>query len=524
MSNPPNLTVSDRFIKEGTKVEVAKVFDAAIGSYRIKNASLPATKEEAQDLALTYIIADADPNEEGVNWLDAATATSFPSDAKRNDLIRNDTDSEITLDGIAIASGEIRRSRKDNPSQQQWEIWGSAGEAIFSPYGYFKGSTTSGQTFTNGGAEVILSRASNPANKVSEGWEIQGNYIVCTKAKDYDLEWSGSWSGSSDSGWAIARLYVTRGGTEQILNHSFSNYIEQDGIGDRSGGQFSLGAFNVDFAVGDRFRILVVNANSFGATLHDWRINVKEFVPSARVVNSKLVPVEDSDVVLIDVEGVNNTFYPFSTGETWAQVKANYTRLIVTGNASQSGTPNIRPYSRVVNLNPTFLYSYENNEGGSLFQFDSSLNGVNVWANNPADGDTGFTYRQSGGDTASNGRMAFIVVAQKASKTVIRPEDVTVNDQSSSGYFDIGTMRMQWGRFGTSNTDSVETVTLPVPFQDNNYSVVLQPTNNSSEANIAQMFVVPLSAMTATSFGVDRDNQVDSFTTTLMWQATGVKP
>lgn len=39
----------------------------------------------------------------------------------------------------------------------------------------------------------------------------------------------------------------------------------------------------------------------------------------------------------------------------------------------------------------------------------------------------------------------------------------SLNDQTSSGYFDIGRMRIQWGRI-SSTTDSDQTVTFPVAF------------------------------------------------------------
>jgi len=51
--------------------------------------------------------------------------------------------------------------------------------------------------------------------------------------------------------------------------------------------------------------------------------------------------------------------------------------------------------------------------------------------------------------------------------------DVAVNDQTASGYFDIGDMRMQWGsrNFNAGQAGGSITVTLPTPMVDTDYSV-----------------------------------------------------
>ena len=115
-------------------------------------------------------------------------------------------------------------------------------------------------------------------------------------------------------------------------------------------------------------------------------------------------------VTLIDVDARNNTLYPFSTGETWAEVKANYDRLLISGNASRSGIAQIRPWSLVVDLGPG-----ANAVTQSGFQFDlHSYAGVSIAAAAPTDTGTGLRYFQSGGDAPTDGRMQFTVVAVRA--------------------------------------------------------------------------------------------------------------
>lgn len=133
------------------------------------------------------------------------------------------------------------------------------------------------------------------------------------------------------------------------------------------------------------------------------------------------------ETVLIDVEGANNNFYSFSTGETWAEVKANYDRLIITGNASQSGVSQVRPWSFILDLG-----NQTNGIAQPGFRMDFTNDyGVTIWANTPSDTDTGFTYRQSGGDVPTGGRMHFTVVGvkrQTGEKFVREADVISVNN------------------------------------------------------------------------------------------------
>lgn len=118
---PINLTVPTTAIDAdtGDLYNLIEEINVADGKY----VAVPANPKD-QDITIAYRIADTDPGEDGVTWVDAATATAFPTDAERNDLIRNDTTTTVILDSIAIAPGEIRRFDNTN-----WEKWGGVSEA-----------------------------------------------------------------------------------------------------------------------------------------------------------------------------------------------------------------------------------------------------------------------------------------------------------------------------------------------------------------------------------------------------------
>lgn len=93
--------------------------------------------------------------------------------------------------------------------------------------------------------------------------------------------------------------------------------------------------------------------------------------------------------------------------------------------------------------------------------------------------------------------------------------DTNVNDQSSTGYFDIGNMRQQWGLHNDGNVDTT-TVSLPAAFANTNY-VVTCTSNNGIAGSTS------IEAKTTVSFDIDRA----STTTTANdwgWIAIGQKP
>jgi len=102
--------------------------------------------------------------------------------------------------------------------------------------------------------------------------------------------------------------------------------------------------------------------------------------------------------------------------------KANYENLRFDINTSDAGVNSVRPYT--IYIPASRLEQYENLTGWSLL----SANGVTININAPVDADTGFTYQQSSGDSASGGRMGFRVSGIKKSFTVVRPEDLTITN------------------------------------------------------------------------------------------------
>lgn len=169
------------------------------------------------------------------------------------------------------------------------------------------------------------------------------------------------------------------------------------------------------------------------------------------VEKDSVLEVEDTDTVLIDVDATNGTNYTFATGETWAQIKQNYDRLIVTGNASRSGTNQIRPWSFIMDLGSmTDAFG----QAGYRIDFTNDYS-VTIYADVPSDAATGLTYRQSGGDTPTSGRMQFKVVGVKSSRTVIQPGQVAVTNPNDAGVLtsnEDGTATFQAGAQGDAIT------------------------------------------------------------------------
>ncbi len=101
----------------------------------------------------------------------------------------------------------------------------------------------------------------------------------------------------------------------------------------------------------------------------------------------------------------------------------------------------------------------------------------------------------------------------------------TINDQTLSEYFDIGTMRMQWGRITYSNDDPTA-MTLPAAFGNNTYRVQLslnawEYNAGKGPANVSNG--ISVIAQTTTTFTVNRDNDLAN-DTVFDWFAIGLKP
>ena len=113
----------------------------------------------------------------------------------------------------------------------------------------------------------------------------------------------------------------------------------------------------------------------------------------------------------------------------------------------------------------------------------------------------------TGGDWTFTGattdEIALEIRGRRAQTVVIPTSETVVDDQSASGYMDIGTMRMQWGVW-TSTGDAAQTQSFGQPFGAAPYFISVQKDNqgaNEGENNIT------VDMTTVTSTGVDVNPQ-----------------
>ena len=95
-------------------------------------------------------------------------------------------------------------------------------------------------------------------------------------------------------------------------------------------------------------------------------------------------------------------------------------------NISQKGFANIKPFT--VFLDTSKYDTFTLNNGFGLVNY----NEVGVWIDAPADTDTGFTYRQTGGDAPAQGRMQFKVTGIKKSYTITNPNELTITNPAET--------------------------------------------------------------------------------------------
>jgi hypothetical protein len=123
----------------------------------------------------------------------------------------------------------------------------------------------------------------------------------------------------------------------------------------------------------------------------------------------------------------------------------------------------------------------------------SSFLDVSLVAGQPVE----LRYQPLSADSVAWGRGSYFDVSQLP--TAVAPlvvNGISTDDQTASGYFDIGTMRIQWGSHNDGNVDTT-TVTMPAAFANTAY--VITTTSNNGIAGSASA-----EAKTTTTFDIDR--------------------
>ena len=130
------------------------------------------------------------------------------------------------------------------------------------------------------------------------------------------------------------------------------------------------------------------------------------------------------------------------------------------------------------------------------------------------------------GHTSSNTHVSFIRMNQLPTHTVvptISEEAVVVDDQASSGYVDIGTMRVQWGTLTASFISSFgDKFTYPVPFGNVPNLTGSLTEDGSQGINLTFRSVTAVGASAALRL-LDSSN-FDTDSHTVSWMAIGLKP
>lgn len=134
-----------------------------------------------------------------------------------------------------------------------------------------------------------------------------------------------------------------------------------------------------------------------------------------------------------------------------------------------------------------------------------------------ATGTAGLWYGTTG-SKATDKDYCRIIVEQLATAETIGSSQTPVNDQTNSGYFDIGSMRQQWGE-DPSITDDAHTITFPAPFSSPPNVVLTVRRVSQGGGSVA------LISVTNTEMVVNRQNAIqNSDGPSIMWQAIGLKP
>ena len=126
------------------------------------------------------------------------------------------------------------------------------------------------------------------------------------------------------------------------------------------------------------------------------------------------------------------------------------------------------------------------------------------------------------GSTATNNIQVLayqISIVNLPDTNAVLPDSVVVDDQASSGYFDIGDMRMQWGT-GTGAAGANATIALPAAFGSTAYQIG----STISDLNTCRSVSVANKTTTTFDAAVYQTNTFVKEAVAFEWVAIGLKP
>ena len=104
------------------------------------------------------------------------------------------------------------------------------------------------------------------------------------------------------------------------------------------------------------------------------------------------------------------------------------------------------------------------------------------------------------------------------------PTPPTINDQASSGYVDIGTTRIQWGKSTPPSGAAGSTVTLPASFADTDYVVQLTPILVGSNSANVSCRVTQINSVSGFDWATTYNSSLWASNIPVYWTAIGLKP
>ncbi len=274
-----------------------------------------------------------------------------------------------------------------------------------------------------------------------------------------------------------------------------------DSLSDTDVTGVAMGAVNyfdgtnwVDLPAGTAGQSLIMNA---GATAPEWQ----------------------SGGATEDVETVEGNYLTTATSgsqtilannRTWADLKTDYEKVKIFVH-SRNPPPDNKNY-----YYSNEIYTADIIEGSILRiqsgVWSTQLEIDDITTSNAVVHSTGWSY------------SSFKIVGIKAQKTVIDVVNTPVNDQASSGYMDIGDMRIQWGVV-PAGVAGQKTVTLPTAFANNTYSITLTTEYNGTNQVTAHCQSKAMGSFVGYSVENDSSSGTGSaIVEGFSWQAIGLKP
>ena len=499
----------------GNTVMITGVTDTAItgGTYGVSNGSIRFEDNQGQSFEVSGINSE-NRYVSGGSFVESASTISFSDTSGGTFNVTGITSQNDFISGGSLSNGELVLSG----SQGVLNISGfSATTNTLARYATRRTYNETSPQAPTSSTPVNMDFSLGSVVFNTNDFTLSGDNsnITCGKAGDYVINLQ---IVAEDAGGTASRLIVDLFVNDTLVQRS-NNTQDTGGIDCSITSPITL-------ASGDNIRVELSTSDSETINIHGYDLFIEE-LPLGSLVDSGAVEVTQLHkarlrmaAAVATVTGDNDLALDTEDYDTGNIASAGIVTIKNAGSyliSARGGTLIASNNTQVyIKLNGTKVVRARHSQASQGDQDTLHVSTVMELAA----GDTVQMGIYTNGAHSTNSTLedqCALEVTQLPVYSVTTPNTVAVDDQGASGYYDIGTVRHQWGIVNDGDTDLDVVVTLPAAFANTSYSVVATTSTSGQE------YAVSCVQTSTTTFTLNRNDSVDG-AANWNWIAIGLVP